>query len=511
MLVIMQAKPRRPRRPRRRKPQSNSWLLMAVVWLPVALVLPRLLQGNFSASQNELNRPTADAPAAADYPRGGTASPRLAGFENAFQAVTGLSQQIDPSSQTREGITQAQYDRWRQSQGQLPQPIANLQPSEVEAIYQTYWQQGNCGSYIAPLDIACLDTMLAFGTEDGRSFLAALSPNPQQAAIEVTRRRIAYRQRQQTSSLSGITPSGMDSASADPQSLMAGLVRDQALQAFLIRDRAGGNRLATQPPGRSLAESNFSDTPQATFQPNPNRSVRSPNRPPSPHGDSDAGSPFPNWSQIKGLLPSWLRGKDADPLVVLDSSTLYANAKPFTVELWIHVDSGYAPAAGIILRSDGLVLTNHHVTANNPTPTIHLADGRKFAGRVIISDPAIDLALVQIEGANGLPTANLADSTKDVQTGDTVYAIGSPMGTHWKMSQAQVMRTDSLCGSRALDRQCIRTPSGFLYPGNSGGPLLNNKGEVIGVNRAIQESTGQGVSIPIEIVQQFLARSQQQL
>jgi S1-C subfamily serine protease len=208
------------------------------------------------------------------------------------------------------------------------------------------------------------------------------------------------------------------------------------------------------------------------------------------------------------MLPDWLRRRDSTPLAELDASTLYANAKPFTVELWINVDGGYAPATGIILRSDGLILTNYHVISDNPAPSVHLPDGRKFTGQVITSDASVDLALVKIQGVDGLPVAKLADSTQDVQIGDTVYAIGSPMGAHWKLTQAQVMRTDSICGSRALDRQCIRTPSGFLYPGNSGGPLLNTKGEVIGVNRAIQESTGQGVSIPIEIVKAFVQRSQ---
>jgi|GEM_PF-6951243 S1-C subfamily serine protease len=501
MLVIMQAKPRRPRR---RKRQSNSWLFLAVVWLPVALVLPRLLQSNFSFPSNRANRPAVEASAAADR----STADRSTRFENAFQTITGLLQ-TSSNRLTREGITQAQYDRWRQSQQLTPQSIDNLQPEEVEAIYQTYWQQGNCSSYAPPLDIACLDTVLAFGIEDGRSFLAGLPPNPQQAAIEVAQRRIAYRQRQQTSSLSGITPSGMRT-DADPQSLRAGIARDRALQAFLITDRAGQNqpgsvRIATRQPDNS-------QTNPPANQANQDGSIRIADRSPgSDSSEADRQSPdsqFPDWSRITALLPEWLRRQDTNLPVELDAKTLYVSAKPFTVELWIHVDGGYAPASGIILRSDGLILTNYHVIASNPSPTVHLPDGRKFTGQVITSDPSIDLALVQIQGVNGLPTAALADSTKDIQVGDTVYAIGSPMGSHWKMSQAQVMRTDSLCGSRALDNRCIRTPSGFLYPGNSGGPLLNTKGEVIGVNRAIQESTGQGVSIPIEIVQQFLARSE---
>ncbi|MBD1853963.1 trypsin-like peptidase domain-containing protein [Cyanobacteria bacterium FACHB-502] len=172
----------------------------------------------------------------------------------------------------------------------------------------------------------------------------------------------------------------------------------------------------------------------------------------------------------------------------------------FTVEVWIQTDAGAAPASGIIIRQDGLVLTNHHVIANG---LLHVKtkDGKQFTGKTIASDSSLDLALVQLDGVANLPTAPLAQSA-NVQAGDMVKAIGHPMGAQWKHTTAQVIATDSLCGVKALDRKCIRTPSAFLYPGNSGGPLLNDRGEVIGINRAIQESTGEGVSIPIEVFHQ---------
>lgn len=90
--------------------------------------------------------------------------------------------------------------------------------------------------------------------------------------------------------------------------------------------------------------------------------------------------------------------------------------------------------------------------------------------------------------------------------GDKVYAIGSPHGKSWTLSTATVIELNSTCANGTSPLRCIRTPSGFLYPGNSGGPLINASGEVIGVNRAVQQSTGEGVSIPIETVQQFLAQ-----
>ncbi|MEP0911787.1 trypsin-like peptidase domain-containing protein [Leptolyngbya sp. GB1-A1] len=184
----------------------------------------------------------------------------------------------------------------------------------------------------------------------------------------------------------------------------------------------------------------------------------------------------------------------------LQQSPKVADPDRFTVEVWINTDSGIAPASGIIIRSDGLILTNHHVIANG---LLHVKtkDGKQFSGRTIASDSSLDLALVQLDGAANLPTAPLAQSA-NVKAGDTVRAIGHPMGSHWKQTEASVIVVNSDCGLQALDGNCIRTPSGFLYPGNSGGPLLNDRGEVIGINRAIQESTGEGVSIPIEIFHQ---------
>jgi S1-C subfamily serine protease len=162
----------------------------------------------------------------------------------------------------------------------------------------------------------------------------------------------------------------------------------------------------------------------------------------------------------------------------------------FTVEVWIQTNTGVAPASGIIIRENGLILTNHYVIANGLL-YVKLKDGRQFQGRTIASDSSLDLALVQLAGAANLPVAPLAQSA-DVKVGDKVRAIGSPMRSHWSHTEASVIAVGSICGLKALDGKCIRTPSGFLYPGNSGGPLLNGRDEVIGVNRAIQESSGEG-------------------
>lgn len=186
---------------------------------------------------------------------------------------------------------------------------------------------------------------------------------------------------------------------------------------------------------------------------------------------------------------------------------IYLALKPSTVEIEDRTRRGSAStAAGVILTADGLIVTNYHVVESDARPSITLSDGRRFRGSVISVDETLDLALIQLQGATGLPIAPLAASSTQVQVGDQVYAIGSPFGQSWKMSQAQVIELNSTCANGNSPLRCIRTPSGFLQPGNSGGPLIDGAGQVIGINRAVQQSTGEGVSIPIETVQQFLAR-----
>lgn len=185
----------------------------------------------------------------------------------------------------------------------------------------------------------------------------------------------------------------------------------------------------------------------------------------------------------------------------------YAALKPSTVEIEDRTRRGTAStASGVILTAEGLVVTNYHVIQSDSRPRVQLSDGRMFVGNVISVDQSLDLALVQLQGARGLPVAPLASSTAQLQVGDQVFALGSPLGKSWTLTQAQIIELNSTCANGNSPLRCIRTPEGFLQPGNSGGPLINAAGQVIGINRAVQQSTGEGVSIPIEILKQFLAQ-----
>jgi serine protease Do len=161
---------------------------------------------------------------------------------------------------------------------------------------------------------------------------------------------------------------------------------------------------------------------------------------------------------------------------------------------------GLGLGSGFIVSQDGYVLTNTHVVAGDGEVTVRLADAkREFKARVIGADERTDIALLKIE-ATGLPTVKLGKSEK-LQPGEWVAAIGSPFGFENTITAGIVSAT-----GRSLPAETyvpfIQTDVA-VNPGNSGGPLMNLAGEVVGVNSMIYSQTGgyMGVSfaIPIEV------------
>jgi len=156
--------------------------------------------------------------------------------------------------------------------------------------------------------------------------------------------------------------------------------------------------------------------------------------------------------------------------------------------------------SGFIVSADGVILTNAHVVANAAEVTVKLTDRREFRAKVIGTDPQTDIAVLKID-ADRLPTVRLGNSDK-VRVGEWVAAIGSPFGFENTVTSGIVSAK-----SRALPDGTyvpfIQTDVA-VNPGNSGGPLFNLAGEVIGINSQIYSSTGgyQGLSfaIPIDMV-----------
>ncbi|MDO4582063.1 MAG: trypsin-like peptidase domain-containing protein [Bacillota bacterium] len=165
--------------------------------------------------------------------------------------------------------------------------------------------------------------------------------------------------------------------------------------------------------------------------------------------------------------------------------------------------------SGLIIDTNGTIVTNYHVIAEAAQIAVVLCDGREIQAELLGAYPGSDIAVLDVE-ADGLTPAQLGDSDK-LAVGDLVFAIGNPGGEQFTSSLT--------CGViSGIDRQIILDDGNMkqllqtdaaINPGNSGGPLVNSRGEVIGINsiKIIDVNfEGMGFAIPINIVQKVIGR-----
>ncbi len=155
--------------------------------------------------------------------------------------------------------------------------------------------------------------------------------------------------------------------------------------------------------------------------------------------------------------------------------------------------------SGIIVDGNqGLVLTNAHVVAGGDRVQVNLLDGREFEATVLGSEPDFDVAVLQLQGANQLPTVRIR-TQNDLLPGETVIAIGNPFGFAHTVTTGVISATErTIRGEQGLFTGLIQTDAA-INPGNSGGPLLNILGELVGINTAIDaRAEGIGFAIPID-------------
>jgi 2-alkenal reductase len=227
-----------------------------------------------------------------------------------------------------------------------------------------------------------------------------------------------------------------------------------------------------------------------------------------------------------GLPPTVSIAQAPVDLAMADLADLYARVSPGVVTIWVYDNAGgpndsvtpLAQGSGFVLDGDGHIVTNEHVVEGASAIEVDFTDGRKAWAELLGTDLDSDLALLHVDLPGAALTPLPLGDSDEVRVGDLVVAIGNPFGLTGTLTLGVV----SAIG-RTLDSQRA-TPGGegfyaagdilqtdaALNPGNSGGPLLNMRGEVIGVNRAIRTeaftvsgdaaNSGVGFAIPINIV-----------
>lgn len=163
--------------------------------------------------------------------------------------------------------------------------------------------------------------------------------------------------------------------------------------------------------------------------------------------------------------------------------------------------------SGVIISKDGYIVTNNHVIDNADVISVKLNDGREFKGRVIGTDPNTDLALVKIE-ANDLPTIPVGDS-EALKIGEWVLAVGNPFNMTSTVTAGIVSAKARSLGVYNQGVESFIQTDAAINQGNSGGALVNAKGELVGINSVLYSPTGAysgyGFAIPTSIMKKVIA------
>ncbi|MGV9450003.1 S1C family serine protease [Streptomyces sp. NPDC003635] len=241
-------------------------------------------------------------------------------------------------------------------------------------------------------------------------------------------------------------------------------------------------------------------------------------------------------STTTNVLPSSKKG---------DIAAIAETVSPSIVEISATSNSGESTGSGVIITSDGEIVTNNHVISGASSIKVSTSDGKEYTAQVVGTDSSKDLALIKLDDASGLKTASLGNSD-GVQVGDTVVAIGSPEGLTGTVTSGIVSALDrdvtvstgegqqqqqpggeggwpfefggqefnGDTGSSTTTYKAIQTDAS-LNPGNSGGALIDMNGNIIGINSAMYSSAatssdagsvGLGFAIPINTVKSDLAK-----
>jgi putative serine protease PepD len=195
-------------------------------------------------------------------------------------------------------------------------------------------------------------------------------------------------------------------------------------------------------------------------------------------------------------------------------AAIVQQVQPSVVTVLVDGARSTSLGSGVVLRPDGLILTNNHVIESDGTVSVRLSSGRTVPAEVVATDPTHDLALVQATGLSGLTPVTFGTSGS-VAVGDTVLAFGAPLGLENTVTSGIVSAldrsidtaTESATGGGSEKLTGLLQTDAAINQGNSGGALVDLSGHVIGINVAIatasQDSTGSigvGFAIPADTV-----------
>lgn len=158
--------------------------------------------------------------------------------------------------------------------------------------------------------------------------------------------------------------------------------------------------------------------------------------------------------------------------------------------------------SGFLISRDGYIITAQHVVGEGSQVEVVLADGKRLHGQVLGRDRRIDLALIKVEGASDLPFLPLGDSDR-LKLGELVMALGSPFGVDYSVSLGIVGRRGISDETPSPAFEFIQTDAA-VNPGNSGGPLVDMAGQVVGVTTMAARGGSLGFAVPINLVKAFL-------
>jgi putative serine protease PepD len=197
------------------------------------------------------------------------------------------------------------------------------------------------------------------------------------------------------------------------------------------------------------------------------------------HGSTTANGPAVRTVNATGTLPD-----------------VVAAVAPTVVTINVALRGGAGTGSGVVIGTDGTVLTNAHVVAQATAITVHFADGHQAAARLVGADAAKDVAVVRVAEPGAITAAVLGVGT-ELRVGESVLAFGSPLGLDGSVSAGIVSALNrSVEGEESSLTGMIQTDAA-INPGNSGGPLVNAAGQVVGIDTAIATTNGSGGNIGV--------------